>query len=108
MNFYSALFELDEEEQHMFDILTEPTQDFRELLEGSAAKWREILRPKYRDRVLCKQNLIAESIAWALRQGIHVRGRSRLAAAFSLCVADYTDVLVQKLDEEEAYHGNIN
>jgi len=108
MNFYCALFELDDEEQRQFDILTQPTQDFRELLEGSADKWREILRPKLRNQLLCKQHLIAESVAWALRQGIHVRGRSRLAAAFSLCVADYTENLVVKLDQEETHHGLLN
>ena len=108
MNFYCALFELDDEEQQKFENLTQPTQEFRELLEGSADKWREILRPKLRNQLLCKQHLIAESVAWALRQGIHVGCRSRLAAAFSLCLADYTEILVGKLDQEDACDGLLS
>jgi len=103
VSFYKAFFCLNEEEQEVFDGLTEEDDTLNQTVANCADMWRNQLRGSYPDPVLCRQMFLVRAVLISAKRGVKDGYGTMVAAAFALYLCDRVERLVLELDRKEKY-----
>lgn len=101
LEFYAAMMGLRGSQRAAFRGLTE-VGTFDAHARDLADKWRQELRPKCGDNLLCRQHLAARELLGALRQGLDKPKGYALSVALALALTDRAHEIVEQLDRKEA------
>ena len=107
LEFYIALMGLQGELRTAFESLTE-LDSFDARARELAVQWRQELRPRCGDNLLCRQHLTARELLHAISRGLDKPGCYALAAALSLALTDRAQEIVESLDREEMVEARDN
>ena len=100
LEFYVAVMGLRGERRSAFRTLT-ALKSFDRHARVLAGTWRQKLRPKCGDNLLCRQHLAARELLDALRQGLDKPDGYALATALALALTDRAQEIVEELDRKE-------
>lgn len=101
VNFYAAFFSLSPEERRQFQVLTEEDELFEDLVASSVQLWRDQLRPRYRDELLCRQMFMAHGVIMTAKVTITHSFGHRVLLALTLALTDKVEARVRELDQKE-------
>ena len=101
LEFYIALMGLRGEQRSAFNDLT-ALESFEARAHDLAKKWRENLRPRCGDNLLCRQHLAARELLGILSRGFDQPKWCALGAALSLALTDRAQEIVESLDRRQA------
>ena len=100
LEFYVAVMGLRGERRSAFRTLT-ALKSFDRHARVLAGTWRQKLRPKCGDNLLCRQHLAARELLDALRQGLDKPDGYALATALALALTDRAQEIVEELDRKD-------
>jgi len=107
LEYYVAIMGLRGERRSAFRTLTE-LESFNHHARVLADKWRQELRPKCGDNLLCRQHLAARELLDALRRGLGKPDGYALATALALALTDRAQEIVEELDRKERHAQGKN
>jgi len=100
LEYYVAIMGLRGSRRSTFRTLT-ALKAFDKHARRLADKWRQELRPKCGDNLLCRQHLAARELLDALRRGLNKPDGYALATALALALTDRAQEIVEELDRKE-------
>ncbi|MCX6971026.1 MAG: hypothetical protein NTV93_12875 [Verrucomicrobia bacterium] len=104
VNFYAAFFSLSKDERRQFHVLTEEDGQFEAAVAASTQFWRDQLRPRYQDHLLCRQMFLAHAVIRTAQCTVNRSFGRQVILALTLALADKVEARVRELDQEEN-HG---
>ena len=102
---YAAVAGLTAKEMAVLDFLSDPDEDFREMIEALAQHWRTRLRAGAPDPTWCRRMMLVRTALLAQQHKV-MAGQSRLLVfVVALAITDRVEERVNRFDREEVAGG---
>ena len=102
---YAAVAGLTAKEMAVLDFLSEPDEDFLEMIEALAQLWRTRLRACGPDPAWCRRMMLVRTALLASQHKVTAGQNRLLVFVIALAITDRVEERVVELDKEEVACG---